>query len=160
MKRNYYLFSNGRISRKDNTIFFIRQEEPQKQSMATLSQVDSALVDSNSLQPSSSNASKKKASTFQREKIPLPIQDIESIYIFGEVDFNVKAINFLAQNQIPLHLFNYYGYYSGTFYPREYLNSGKLLVQQVQHYTKKRKRLELAKEFVRAASTNILKNLQ
>lgn len=93
------------------------------------------------------------------DKIPIPVNDVSSILAFGELDVNSKLLVFLAQKRIPVHFFNYYGFYSGSFYPREYLVSGVLLVKQVQHYLDAQKRLELAKEFIRSASHNILKNL-
>jgi CRISPR-associated protein Cas1 len=90
----------------------------------------------------------------------LPINDIEVIYSFGEVDFNSKAINFLARNNITIHLFNYYGYYTGSFYPREHLPSGFLLVKQVNKYNNLDERLAIAKEFINTAIYNILRNLK
>jgi len=92
-------------------------------------------------------------------KKAIPVNDINAIYAFGELDINTKLLVFLSQNKIPVHFFNYYGYYSGTYYPREYLNSGFLLVKQVEHYLNGRRRAEIAKEIVRSASHNILKNL-
>ena len=94
-----------------------------------------------------------------QEKIPLPVTNVEAIYAFGELDVNSKLLVFLAQNRIPMHFFNYYGYYSGSFYPREYLPSGLLLVKQVEHYLDGGRRLSIAKEIIRGASHNILKNL-
>lgn len=75
MKQNYYVFKDGRLRRKDNTVFF----------------------------------------EMEQGKKVLPINDIESIYLYGEVDLNTKCINFLGQSNIPIHMFNYYGYYTGTF---------------------------------------------
>ena len=92
-------------------------------------------------------------------KTPIPVTNVGAIYAFGELDINSKLLVFLSQNRIPMHVFNYYGYYSGTFYPREYLPSGYLLVKQVEHYLDGEKRLEIAKEVIRGASHNILKNL-
>jgi CRISPR-associated protein Cas1 len=92
-------------------------------------------------------------------RIPIPINDINAIFALGELDVNSKLLVFLAQNRVPVHFFNYYGFYSGTFYPREYLVSGSLLVRQVEHYLDPAKRLALAREFVRAECHNILKNL-
>ena len=43
---------------------------------------------------------------------------------FGEVDFNVKLLTFIARNEIVLHVFNHYGFYVGSFYPRETNVSG------------------------------------
>lgn len=94
------------------------------------------------------------------EKRPIPIEDIDAIYAYGELDLNSKLLVFLSQKQIPLHVFNYYGYYSGTYYPREYLNSGFLLVKQVEHYLNEEKRLELAKAFAQSAGHNILRVLR
>jgi CRISPR-associated protein Cas1 len=100
---------------------------------------------------------------FEKEdgsKAVIPIENTEAIYAFGELDFNTKLFNYLAQKGIPVHIFNYYGFYSGSYYPRETLNSGQLLVKQVNHYTGKHKRIALARAFVDAASFNILKNLR
>jgi len=92
-------------------------------------------------------------------KKPLPIKEIEAVFIFGEVDLNTKLLNFLAQNKIPIHFFNYYHFYIGSFIPKEYLPSGFLLVNQVEHYLDLKKRLEIAKEFVLGACHNTIKNL-
>jgi len=89
----------------------------------------------------------------------IPINDINAIFAFGELDVNSKLLIFLSKNNIAVHFFNYYGFYSGSFYPKEYLTSGFLLVRQVQHYLNKEKRLEIARELIRTASYNILQNL-
>jgi CRISPR-associated protein Cas1 len=93
------------------------------------------------------------------EKKSLPINDIYCIHLFGEIDLNTKLIVFMNQHGIPLHFYNYYGYYSGSFYPREKLLSGFLIVKQVEHYIDQQKRLQIAREFVSTAITNILANL-
>ena len=90
---------------------------------------------------------------------PIPVDDVESIYCFSELRFNTKFLNFLAQKQITLHLFNYYGYYTGSFYPREPFISGKLLVKQVNHYEDALKRIQIARKFVSGSAENIRKNL-
>ncbi len=92
-------------------------------------------------------------------KKPIPINDINAIFAFGELDINSKLLIFLAKNNIAVHFFNYYGFYSGSFYPKEYLLSGFLLVKQVQNYLSDSHRLEIAKEFISSASYNILQNL-
>lgn len=94
------------------------------------------------------------------KKIPIPINDIDSIYLFGEVDLNTSLITFLSQNNIMVHFFNYYGFYTGSFYPKEFLLSGDLLVKQVLHYYSNKKRVELAKEFVRGAINGAILTLK
>ncbi|MCV5179688.1 CRISPR-associated endonuclease Cas1, partial [Escherichia coli] len=64
----------------------------------------------------------------------IPIEDVADLFFFGELDLNTKLLNFLAQKAIPFHVFNYYGFYSGSYYPRETNVSGHLLVRQVEHY--------------------------
>src|SRR3989339_632493 len=95
-----------------------------------------------------------------QQKRPIPIKGVESLYFFGEVDINSKILNFLAQNRILVHFFNYYGYYTGSFYPREYLKSGITVVKQVDHYKDSSKRLIIAKEVLDGAFHNMLVNMK
>ncbi len=95
----------------------------------------------------------------QSKTVPIPVNDIDGLYLFGEVDLNTKLLNFFSQNNIMIHFFNYYGYYTGSFYPREFLNSGDIIVRQVTHYTRKKKRLEIARQFVLGAVYSTVQNL-
>ncbi|MBD0405058.1 type I-B CRISPR-associated endonuclease Cas1b [Flammeovirga sp. EKP202] len=90
----------------------------------------------------------------------LPVTDIESIYCFGELDANTSFYNFMGKNGIPVHFFDYYEHYTGSFYPKEKLLAGQVQVAQTLHYHHKAKRIVLAQRFVDGASSNILKNLQ
>lgn len=121
MKRSYYIYNNGALRRKDNTITFTTEEEDKKD---------------------------------------LPIEQIRDIYVMSEMSFNTSLINILAQKGVSVHFFNYYSFYIGTFYPRDQLVSGNLLVQQVNHYTELDKRLKIAKAFIEGASYNIYRNLR
>lgn len=89
----------------------------------------------------------------------IPIERVEDIYIMTEFDFNTALLNFLAQYGVKIHFFNYYGFYTGTYYPRESLVSGKLLIKQVENYTDINKRIKIAKAFIESASYNIHRNL-
>ncbi|RRD91977.1 type I-B CRISPR-associated endonuclease Cas1 [Clostridiales bacterium COT073_COT-073] len=93
------------------------------------------------------------------EKKNLKIEMLEAIYLFGEMDLNTKVLNFLAQNKVLIHFFNYYGFYTGSFMPAEKNVSGYLLVHQVEHYTDLKKRMNLAKKVLHSGSKNILRNL-
>lgn len=85
----------------------------------------------------------------------LPVEDVSEIMIFGEVNFNKTLLELLAQKEIILHYFNYYGYYTGSFYPREHLNSGYAILKQAEFYMDEHKRLNLAKLFITGAIKNI-----
>lgn len=121
MKKSYYVYNNGTLKRKDNSMVFINEEG---------------------------------------EKRYIPIETVDEIYVMGEMELNTKLINFFSQHGITAHFFNYYSFYSGSFYPREKLVSGKLLVKQVESYTDKEKRLDIAKRIIDGASFNIYRNLR
>lgn len=89
----------------------------------------------------------------------LPIHSIGNIFIFGEIGLNSRTLNFLAHKKIPIHFFNYKGFYTGSFMPRTNLRSGFLLVNQVKFYLDLNERLKIAKEIVNGAIHNTLKNL-
>lgn len=121
MKKSIYIFSNGEMQRKDNTLFFESEDGQRKY---------------------------------------VPVEDTSELMIFGEVSFNKKLLEYLSQKEIIMHYFNYYGYYMGTFYPREHLNSGYMIIQQASHYADDSKRLTLAHLFVSGSLQNIQKVLK
>ncbi|WP_297091850.1 type I-B CRISPR-associated endonuclease Cas1b [Thermococcus sp.] len=96
----------------------------------------------------------------RKGKLPLPIEEVYDIYIYGHVNITSQALHFLAQKGIAVHFFNHYGYYDGSFYPKEKLHSGDLVIRQAQHYLDREKRLELARLFVRGSALNMEKNLK
>jgi CRISPR-associated protein Cas1 len=146
MPRNYYLFNPGRLSRKQNTIFFRRYKQVSDDKV--LADFEEQIEN----EPEFAELDPETRYEESGDKKVIPIEDIDSIYVFGEADFNRKFFNYCGQNQIPVHIFNYYGFYSGTFYPREFLNSGELLVRQVSHQQDEARRINLARAFVYGAS--------
>ncbi|MCX7929017.1 MAG: type I-B CRISPR-associated endonuclease Cas1b [Patescibacteria group bacterium] len=149
MSRNYYIFTPGKLRRKDNTIFF----EPfnSENFFQSDDYSDELLLDS---------GDSIEQETDSVNKTIIPINDIEAFYIMTEITLNTKFLDFLAKNEIPAHFFNYYGFYNGTYYPREYLNSGFLIIKQAQYYLNNKKRLFLARKFIEGAAFNILMNLK
>ena len=108
----------------------------------------------------SSGELKRKDNTifFENEqgKKYIPVENTNEIYIFGEVDINKRFLEFLTQAEIIIHFFNHYDYYVGSYYPREHLNSGYMILKQAEHYLDMQKRREIATEFVIGAIKNIL----
>ncbi|ASB49519.1 type I-B CRISPR-associated endonuclease Cas1b [Alkalitalea saponilacus] len=126
MKRTYYLFNPGQLSRKDNTLKFTPVAE-------------TGITD---------------------KPRYLPVEGIEELYAFGSLDANSALYNFLGKNNIPVHFFDYYENYTGSFMPRDHLLSGRMLLAQTSHYMSNTKRQVIAKNFIEGASYNILKNMK
>lgn len=121
MGQSFYVYNNGDLRRKDNTLQF---------------------------------------TSFEGQKRDIPIERIDDIYIMSEMTFNTSFINYISQYGIPIHFFNYYNFYTGSFYPKEKLLAGQLLVKQVTYYSDYRKRIVIARKFIEAAADNIYRNLR
>lgn len=93
-------------------------------------------------------------------KKSIPVENVEELFCFGVMDLNTKLLEFLGSRGVPLHVFNHYGFYDGSYYPRERNVSGFLVVNQVEHYLDTDKRLALAREFIRGAIHNLRRNLR
>jgi len=115
MKKTIYIFSDGELKRKENTLYF--QSE--------------------------------------KGKKYVPVENTGEIMAFGEVTLNKKLLELLSQQEIILHYFNHYGYYIGSFYPREHYNSGYMILKQAEHYSDTTMRMRLATRFVDGAINNI-----
>lgn len=87
------------------------------------------------------------------KNIYIPIENTKEIYCLNEVGINSKLLDFLGQNNIVVHFFNYYGGYSGTFYPKDQYMSGKLLIKQVEAF--QNNRMKIAKAIVKGIGINI-----
>ena len=94
------------------------------------------------------------------DKKYISIENTNEIHIFGEVTINKKLIDFLSQKGILIHFYNYYGFYEGSFYPREHLNSGALILKQAEFYNDLQKRFNLARKFVKGAFLNMMRVLE
>ena len=90
----------------------------------------------------------------------IPIERISDIYVMSEMSFNTAFLSYISQYGIPIHFFNYYNFYTGSFYPKESLLAGQLLVKQVAYYTDYEKRMVIARKFIEAAADSIYRNLR
>ncbi|MCL1633001.1 type I-B CRISPR-associated endonuclease Cas1b [Sporolactobacillus sp. CPB3-1] len=90
----------------------------------------------------------------------LPIEQVDNIYIFGEVDLNTSFLQLLQEYDVRVHFFNYYGFYTGTFYPRSKKVSGFTVVNQSAHYLNKEKRQFVAQSFIHSAAFHMIRNLR
>ncbi len=87
------------------------------------------------------------------KNVYIPIENTKEIYCLNEVSVNTKLLDFLSSNHVIMHFFNYYGSYSGTYYPRDQYCSGKLLIKQVKAF--ENQRTDIAKAIVHGIGDNI-----
>ena len=87
------------------------------------------------------------------KNIYIPIENTKEIYCMNEVSINSKLLDFLSKNNVIVHFFNYYGEYSGTFYPKDQYQSGKLIIKQVEKFNTSR--MYVAKAIVMGIGKNI-----
>lgn len=135
---NLYLTKPGQLNRKDNTLEF--KFLSNDQTIEENHDIEEALEDDNAV----------------FLKYSFPVETINAIYLFSEVRINTKLLNFLAQKKIPIHIFNYYGHHSGTYYPHAVQLSGDLVIAQGQAFLDKRKRLSICTSIVEAKNHNML----
>lgn len=130
MKTTYYLFNPGFLERRDNTLKF------------------TPLVE--------------KAPGVTEEGTPryLPVEQVNELYVFGSLTANSALYNFLGQNDIAVHFFDYYENYTGSFMPRDSLLSGKMILAQTNYFQNKKKRIVIAQKIIEGAAYNMLKNLK
>ncbi len=131
MKKTYYLFNPGTLERKDNTLKFTPYEE----------EVDGEL---------------RQAGQTRY----LPVEDIAEFYVFGSLHASSSLFNFLGQQDISVHFFDYYENYTGSFMPKDGLLSGRMLLAQTAAYQDSEMRVSIAKKFIEGAAFNMVKNLR
>lgn len=118
MDKDYYMLTNGRLRRKNNTVYF--ESETQNINEA------------------------------------VPVKKISNIYLMASIDMNTHFMNLVAGYEIPVHFFTYYGYYTGTFLPKDKTVSGKLLINQVNKFNILEKRSSIARQILIGSARNIM----
>lgn len=87
------------------------------------------------------------------KNVYIPVENTKELYCLNEVSLNTKLLDFLSKNHIIVHFFNYYGGYSGTYYPRDHYLSGKLVVRQALKF--ENDRIDIARAIVKGIGANI-----
>lgn len=119
MDENYHLFSDGTLSREQNTLRF-----------------DTA-----------------DSSTY------LPVETVDSLYCYGQVQYNTRLLGLLNDHNVELHVFGWNGQYVGSHVPRRSHISGQTIVKQVSAYLDNERRLTVAREMVSGSIHNMRKNV-
>lgn len=129
MKRSFYLFNPGTLERRDNTLKFT-----------------AVLTD-------------EEGQEHEQQPRYIPIEDVAELFCFGSLRANSALFNFLGQKDIPIHFFDYYENYTGSFMPRDGLLSGRALLAQAKAHSSKKRRTDFARKFIQGAAWNMVMNL-
>lgn len=133
MKRNYYIFSDTLLKRKNNTLYFDTIEKDDN---------DDSLCNP-----------KSNFSQSLRNRI-VPIEDVNALFAYGQIHFNTKLMSFLSGHLIPLHVFDISGNYSGAFYPKDIGFKDNLYLKQALSVSSDNARADLSRELIFALHNN------
>lgn len=148
MKQNLYLFSDTILRKKDNTLFIEKDNNSNTIHEADIDYKGEEVI----------LVSPDKI-TGNGEKKFIPAQNVEAIYCFGSVKFNTYFLSMCSYYYIPVHVFSYYGTYLGSYMPKSEINSGNIVIKQVEYYNTSFLREQTCASLLRGAAENIKNNL-
>jgi CRISPR-associated protein Cas1 len=88
-----------------------------------------------------------------------PIEKVRHIILLGETKLNSKLLCLCGSNAVRLSIFDYYGYFKGSFEPKPQNPSGRVIGEQARSVLDDDLRMSIAKEFVIGAWHNMKANL-
>jgi len=148
MKQNLYLFSDTILRKKNNTLQIEKDVDCKAAHESDIDMLDDDAVIVGTSKVNGTG-----------EKKFVPAQNVEAIYCFGNVKFNTSFLSLCSYNAIPVHTFNYYGNYIGSFMPRAEINSGNIVLRQAEHFSDQIKRFNICLRLIDGAAANIMSNL-
>ncbi|WP_461863423.1 type I-B CRISPR-associated endonuclease Cas1b [Thermococcus sp.] len=89
-------------------------------------------------------------------KKAIPINSISEIHCFRPVSLSSGAIKLLSEKNVPVHFYNRYGYYRGSYMPVEGQISGSVVLAQAAHHLDPDKRLYIAGQFLEGIKASMI----
>lgn len=89
----------------------------------------------------------------------LPIERIGHVVLLAESQLNSRLLTLCGKHGVRLSVFDYYGYYKGSFEPLDRSPSGRVKLSQARLLLDDDQRMALAREVVRGAGHNMRANL-
>lgn len=106
------------------------------------------------------NENTLRIDTLDGETKYLPVENVDSLYLHGQVTFNTRALGLLNEHGVPVHAFGWKDYYRGSYLPKRSHISGNTVVEQVRAYDDPGRRLAIAQDITAASIHNMRVNLQ
>ena len=96
----------------------------------------------------------------EEKKRYVPVEAAEVLNIHSETVFTSDFFKFVGKKKIGVNLFDKYGNYIGSFISAENNQNGKVMLKQAEAYLNERRRLEIAKAIIIAATHNMRANIR
>lgn len=94
------------------------------------------------------------------KKRSLPIERLSHLVLLSESRLNSRLLSLCGKHGVRLSVFDYYGYYKGTFEPHDKSPAGKVKLKQAEMLLDEKHRMSVAREVVRGAAHNMMANLR
>lgn len=78
----------------------------------------------------------------------IPVEDIKGVHLMSGYTLTSGVVDLAAEHDFPIHAYNYYGIYKGTFFPPPVQPTGSLLISQLESYQEESRKLELARSIL------------
>jgi CRISPR-associated protein Cas1 len=90
----------------------------------------------------------------------LPVENVDNLYLHGQITFNTRCLGLLNDHGVPLHVFGWNDYYNGSYLPKRDHISGHTVVEQVRAYDNPDRRVSIAQAIIAASIHNMRANLR
>ncbi|ADE15990.1 CRISPR-associated protein Cas1 [Nitrosococcus halophilus Nc 4] len=97
--------------------------------------------------------------TIEGKTRAFPIETIGHLVLLAESTLNSKLLTLCGKHGVRLSVFDYYGYFKGSFEPFNRNPSGQVKLAQAEILLNETQRMALARELVRGAAHNMQANL-
>lgn len=151
MKTPFYVLTPVELKRHENTL----QAIP----LCSEHEVRHPLAEENRLLADEAMALNEEEAWWRGTPRRIPVNRVDSIFLLQDGRLNTQLLQFLTKHNIVLHVFNYYGYYAGSYMPRTRMPNGRILQAQVEVQADPARRFYLSRELVKGAAANLQRTL-
>jgi CRISPR-associated protein Cas1 len=82
----------------------------------------------------------------------LPVEEIAGLHLMAGYTLTSGVIDLAAEHNFPIHVYNYYGVYRGTFFPPPVEPTGSILISQLESFQNEERRLEIGRCILEASN--------
>lgn len=90
----------------------------------------------------------------------LQVENVDALYLHGQLTFNTRALSLLDDHDVAVHVFGWNDYYQGSYLPKRAHVSGNTVVEQVRAYDDPDRRLGIARQIIAASIHNMRRNVR